>query len=163
MVNAPLMYATNLAMRSTQRLRSVRNGDPDATLEELIDSLDRAATILADVARGAPPEARGFHGAGMADSQGFIAMACDEILIHAYDICGGLGLHYAPPAGLCGLIVRRLFPWAPPDTDAWETRLLVNGRVELTGYDSPGTDWYWQCAPLSEWDGKERRRSTTRR
>ncbi len=65
MINAPLMYATSLAMRSTERLRNVRNGDPSATIEELVDSLDRAATILADVARAAPPEARGFHGAGM--------------------------------------------------------------------------------------------------
>ncbi|MBV8087244.1 MAG: hypothetical protein JO247_20735 [Chloroflexi bacterium] len=158
MVNSSIGYSGNLSRQSRERVRPVRNGDPAATIEELLDGLETATTILAAVASSAPAGARGFHGAGMADAQGFIAMACDEILIHAHDVTQGLGLGYEPPAQLCGLVVRRLFPWAPDDTPAWATLRWLNGRGELAGYEQMGANWYWHCAPLSEWDGTVKKR-----
>lgn len=157
-INTQIYYSTNLALRSTERLRSVRNGDSNAAIAELVDAIERAAVILARLAAAAPPDARGFHPAGMADPQGFVAMGCDEILIHTHDIASGLRLPYAPPADLCRLVVQRLFPWAPPGSEPWPTLLWLNGRAALPGHDRLEANWYWQCAPLAEWDGTIRRR-----
>lgn len=159
MVNSSIAYSGNLARQSKHRVRPVRNGDPTATIEELLDELETATTILAAISRSAPSGARGFHQAGLADPTGFIAMACDEILIHAYDITQGLGLVYEPPSELCRLVARRLFPWAPTNTVAWRTLLWLNGRGELAGRERMGSDWYWHCAPLTEWDGTLKKRT----
>jgi len=162
-VGVPIYYATNLAMRSTERLRNVRgSGDPAASIEELVAGIERGAAILAQVAAAAPPDARGFHPAGMADPQGFVAMACDELLIHAHDIAQGLELPYQPPAELCELLLRRLFPWAPSGAAPWPGLLWANGRAGLPGQERLAADWYWQCAPLAEWDGTIRKRPAAR-
>ncbi len=158
MVDAPMVYVTNLAMRSRERLASIRGKEPDATVEHLLASLERAATILAQVAEAAPPEARGFHRAGMADAQGFVAMACAEILVHAHDVSSGLGVQFAAPAEVAHLTLRRLFPWAPTDVDPWAGLLWAAGRGSLPGRERQAPDWYWHCAPLSEWDGTIRKR-----
>jgi len=157
-VDAPMFYATNLAMRSTQRLPNVRAGAPQAPIAQIIDVLEYSAAILFRLAEATPPEVRGFHSAGMADAQGFVAMACDEILIHTHDIASGLGLAYQPPAELCEAVLRRLFPWAEAGLDPWPGLLWANGRAPLPGRDRQAADWYWQCAPLSEWDGTVRKR-----
>jgi hypothetical protein len=73
--------------------------------------------VLAAVARASKPGVRAFHPAGMADAEGFLAMGCDEILVHTGDIAEGLGIAVAPPADLCQRVVARLFPWAPTDVD----------------------------------------------
>jgi uncharacterized protein (TIGR03083 family) len=159
MVFSSIAYSGNLARQSRRRVRPVRNGDPTATIEELLDELETATTILAAVARSAPSGARGFHEFGLADPRGFIGMACDEILIHAHDITEGLGLEYEPPAELCRLVARRLFPWAPTNTVAWPTLLWLNGRGELAGGERMGSDWCWHCAPLTEWDGTIKKRT----
>ncbi|HLG72398.1 MAG TPA: hypothetical protein VK009_18430 [Chloroflexota bacterium] len=159
MVMSSIAYSGNLARRSTVRVRPVRNGDPSATIEELLDGLETATTILAAIARSAPAGARAFHEFGLADPTGFIAMACEEILIHAHDITQGLRLDYEPPADLCRLVARRLFPWAPTNTMAWPTLLWLNGRGELAGRERMGPDWCWHCAPLTEWDGTIKKRT----
>jgi hypothetical protein len=159
MVMSSIAYSGNLARESRRRVRPVRNGDPTATIEELLDEMKTATTILAAVARSAPAGARGFHEFGMADPRGFIAMACDEILIHAHDITQGFGLAYEPPAELCRLVAWRLFPWAPTNTMAWPTLLWLNGRGAIAGRERMGSDWCWHCAPLTEWDGTIKKRT----
>jgi hypothetical protein len=48
--------------------------------------------------------------------------------------------------------LRRLFPWAPNDTNVWETLRWANGRQALG--DRPQLElWWWHCAPLDEWNG----------
>jgi len=89
----------------------------------------------------------------MADPSGFAAMGCDEILIHTADIAAGLGVVFQPTADLSARIVDRLFPWAPTDIDQWQTLLWANGRTWLPYLGHQEDNWYWQCAPLSEWDG----------
>jgi hypothetical protein len=109
MVSAPLFHATNLALRSAQVQRGVRSGYPSATNADLVRVLEYPAAILAQVVEAAPPEARGAHPAGMADAQGFVALSCDELLVHTYDIASALGLAYEPPPlELAKLVLRRL-------------------------------------------------------
>jgi hypothetical protein len=157
-VDVMFFYAAHLATRATQRLPPPRNGDPARTPAELLDILPDAAAILGEVVRAAPPEARGFHGAGMADGTGFLGMGCEEIVMHTDDIARVLGVPFDPPAELLAKIIARIFPWAPTNAPAWDAIRWCAGRGALP--DRPRQDhlWYWHCAPLAEWDGTIRRR-----
>ncbi len=157
--DALVQYAGHLATRATRRLPPTRNGDPERAPAELLTVVGTTAAVLAAVARAAEPGTRGFHPAGMADAEGFLAMGCEEILIHTDDIAHGLGLSFRPPADLADRVVRRLFPWAPADGDRWDVLRWVSGRTALPGRERLGPDWYWHCAPLVEWDGTVRRRT----
>jgi len=157
-VSCQTFYASHLAARTRARLPRLRQHDPDAPLEHVLDLVPAGAAVLAAVARGSAPDARAFHPAGMADPEGFLAMGCDEIVVHTGDIATGLGVAFAPPDDLCAKVVARLFPWAPTDTDPWPTLLWANGRAPLGERARLDSDWYWHCAPLAEWDGQVNRR-----
>jgi hypothetical protein len=74
-------------------------------------------------------------------------MGITEVLVHAYDICAGLNLPWAPDEALCDRVLRRLFPEAPADTPRWEMFLWCTGRGELPG--RPRLDqWSWSSEPL---------------
>jgi hypothetical protein len=152
-VDALIYYAGNLATRSTERRSSPDVDTTDRPVAVALTMLETAAAILAEVVRAAPPGARGFHAAGMADASGFVAMGCGETLIHSDDIARGLGIALRPPADLAGRVCFRLFPWAPTDVDAWDALRWAAGRTELPAHPRLGPDWGWHCAPLAEWDG----------
>lgn len=152
-IDAMLWYAANLATLSTTRRQHVRDGDPNGSIARLLDALVSAGHILARVVESTPPGGRGYHGLGMADVTGFIAMGCDETLVHANDICTGLGVEFRPPEDVCERLVPRLFPWAPEYDDPWARLLWCNGRLALPERGRLGPEWGWWCAPLEEWDG----------
>ena len=95
----------------------------------------------------------------MADATGWIAMACEEIVIHTDDIAQGLGLPFHPPDDLSRRITARIFPWAPADAEPWAALRWAAGRAPLPDRERLGPDWWWHCAPLSEWDGTIRKRT----
>ena len=158
-VSAQTFYATQLANAAPTHLPRLRRHNPGAPLADMLELVPAAAAVLAAAARAGGPEVRAFHPAGMADAEGFLAMGCDEILVHTGDVAGGLGVTFAPPADLCARVVARLFPWAPSDTDPWPTLLWANGRAPLGDRERLDPDWSWQCAPLAEWDGEVKRRT----
>ncbi len=158
-VDTLFFYAVMLATRATARPPAPRNGDPSSSPHDLLDSVDGAAAVLADVARSAPPDSRAFHPAGMTDPEGFVALGCEEILVHTFDIASGLGCAYSPPVDLVERVLWRLFPWAPEGHDAWLTLRWACGRDQLPDHDRLDPNWYWHSAPLSEWDGKVKRRT----
>ncbi len=160
MANTSIFYATALANRATGPMPKVRNGDAGAPVRILLEIVPAAAGILAEVARAAPADARGWHPAGIADAEGFCAMGADEILVHTADIASGLGVDFDPPVELCARVGARLFPWAPVGADPWASLWWANGRAPLDERPRLDPDWYWHCAPLSEWDGTVKRRST---
>jgi hypothetical protein len=160
--DALAFYAAHLATRTTERLSSVRDGDQTVSVAQLLRSVESLAAVLARVAEASPPGTRAYHPAGMADAEGFLAMGCDEILVHTQDIALGLGVAWEPPADLCARVLARLFPWAPRDVEPWPALLWANGRAALPGLDRLGTDWYWHCAPLDEWDGTVKKREAPR-
>jgi uncharacterized protein (TIGR03083 family) len=126
--------------------------DTGAAPDSLLATLLAAARSLAAGVSAAPPELRGFHPAGAADASGFAAMSCDELLIHADDAARGLGLPFAPDAGLAALVLARLFPWHEPGDDPWQVLRWANGRTDLPGRPSQ-QGWQWHCQPLADWDG----------
>ncbi len=75
-------------------------------------------------------------------------MGVVETLVHTHDLAGGLGLAWAPPAGLCSTALARLFPDAPVTTDPWLTLLWATGRATLPGHPRPAT-WRWNGTPRS--------------
>ena len=160
-IGALVNYSSNLAMRSTHPLPRVRSANTQASIADLTTSVVTAATILAELVDAAPANARGFHPLGSPDPAGYAAMGCNEILVHTADIAMGLGVPFDPPNDLCARITTRLFPWAPSDLPGWEIELWCNGRIALPGHPRLEPDWSVQCAPLSEWDGKIKKRSLT--
>jgi uncharacterized protein (TIGR03083 family) len=160
MARVPLHYAAHLATRavtpSTVRIGSLveRSDGSPAGPPTLIAAMRAYAWVLADVITATPPGVRAYHQSGMADRTGFLAMTCDELLIHTDDIMRGFGVPFVPPHDLAGRVCARLFPWAPPDVLPWVALRWANGRQDLPEpFGRLGPDWWWHCAPLEEWDG----------
>jgi hypothetical protein len=139
--------------RRVRRLRFDFRAHFDASNAELLEVSEAATATLTAVARAAPPDVRTYHNYGMADISEFLAMGCDEILVHCWDAVRGLGEEFAPPAELADRVLRRLFPWAPTNESPWQALLWANRRTGLPGKERLGPDWAWHCAPLDEWDG----------
>jgi hypothetical protein len=160
LARVPLNYACHLATRATSpipfRVGSLieRSDGSPASPATIIAAVRTLAWVLADVVSAAPAGTRAFHVAGMADRSGYVAMACDELLIHTDDILSAFGLHVEPPQDLVPLILARLFPWAPGGVDPWSALRWANGREDLPPpYGRLGPDWIWHCAPVQTWDG----------
>jgi hypothetical protein len=152
-VDTLLWYAVQLATEALGPRPAPRRGDPDAKPRFLLTGVRGSAAVLAAVVRASDPSVRAFHAVGMADPEGFVAMGCDEILVHADDVARGLGISFEPPSDLCAAVLGRLFPWAPADDDPFAELLWANGRVALADRPRLASDWSWHCAPLDEWDG----------
>ena len=153
-------YYSSLAISAAERIQRPQAMSDQLTIADLLLLLKANAMILARVVESSPSSMRGFHPAGMADPSGFAAMGCDEILIHTADITAGLGVAFQPLADLSARVVARLFTWAPTDIDQWQTLLWANGRTWLPNWGLLEDNWYWQCAPLSEWDGTINKRKS---
>ena len=104
----------------------------------LVSTLYDSAVVLGEVARAAPPEARAYHPAGMADPSRFVAMEADELLVHTSDIVEGSGDEWEPSERLAVLVLDRLFPWWPRQARPWEALLWANGRRALPGQRRSG-------------------------
>ena len=119
-----LWYATDMAAGPAE-LSSMDMTVPfDKSPAELLRTLRTFAVVLARVLDAAEPEDRGWHPFGLPDASGFAGSACDEIVIHTADAAARLGVDFAPSGDLAEAILRRMFPWAPTDTDPWQTLLL---------------------------------------
>jgi hypothetical protein len=154
-----LWYTTDLAAGEQELSTAEIRVRPESKPDDLITTMTTYATILARVVDGTPPGGRGWHPFGLADASGFAAMACDEMLVHTADVGTGAGQAFLPAETAAAATLRRLFPWAPADTDPWETLLWANGRNDLPGQERQ-VGWRWHCAPLTEWDGVNPRRRT---
>jgi hypothetical protein len=145
-------YCGKLALRAPEQLPAFRNGDPAASIAHLLHSISTGAAMLAAITRATPADARAFHRMGMSDAEGFLAMACEEMLIHTWDICQGFDEEFTAPDEIAQAVVARIFPWAPADCTAWQAQLWCSDRIELEGRGRIG-QWGWHAAPLSEWSG----------
>ncbi len=148
-----LWYAIDLSAGGKDLKAAEHGVQADADNGDLVDTLETYANVVASVVGAASSSARGFHPLGVADSSGFAAMACDEMLVHTNDAAGGLGLTFRPPQELADQVLRRLFPWVDRSGDPWGDLLWANGRTAHQGKERL-SEWVWHCAPLEEWDGE---------
>jgi len=148
-----LAYTSQLATRAQSFRPMALQVSQAAPIDQLLWTMHVGAVVLAEVARAAPPAARAFHPAGMADASGWVAMGMDEWLIHTGDIAAGLAVSFEPEPDVARPVLDRLFPWWPQQADPWVALLWANGRASLPGHVDPGAEWQWHCAPLEDWDG----------
>jgi hypothetical protein len=128
MIGAPAKYTLYLASRSQHFIGLSVTRWPDATNEEVIDSLVPVATGLAAVAEVTPPHVRAYHVTGLSSAADYIGRACVELLVHADDALSGLDVAFAPPADLCQQVLAQQFPDVPGLDNAWHGLLAANGR-----------------------------------
>jgi hypothetical protein len=128
MIGATAKYTLYLASRCQHFIGVSVTRWPDATNEEVIDSIVPVATGLAAVAAATPPEVRAYHVTGPSSAADYIGRACVELLVHTDDALTGLAVAFAPPADLCQRVLARQFPEAPISGHAWHDLLAASGR-----------------------------------
>jgi len=117
-----------------------RNTEP-AGLLNLIGGM---GALLSTVVRAASASTRAYHPYGLADAEGFTALAVAEVLLHTHDIVSGLELTYQPPdADLCARVIDRLHPDLEPHDDPWTLMLWATGRADIPNRDRVQR-WRWR-------------------
>jgi uncharacterized protein (TIGR03083 family) len=154
LINTEIYLAMHLALSAKEALPFPRGPAAAAGLRpsELLVELQATSALLAAVIRDTEPGARAFYGGDRTDRSGVAAVACDELLIHSWDIGRGFGENFNGPTELAARVAARLFPWAPR-ADAWSVLLWCNGRMVLGNRPRLGPNWLRWLAPLDEWDG----------
>lgn len=156
--DALLFYCGQVARRADRRLPALRDGRAGSPSEQ-IDNVLTAAAVLATQLRGLG-SARAWHPSGFADRTGWAGMAVTELLVHGFDAARALRLDIVLPADVCARTVARVFPWVDfTGGDPVALLLAVTGRVEVAGVQHD-PEWWWQSAPLEEWNGRPRRRNS---
>lgn len=125
------------------------HADRTAGPDGLLQVLEACGALLVAMVRTTPASVRAHHTFGASDPEGFAAMGIVETLVHTHDLAQGAGHAWTPPGDLCSLVLHRLFPDAPSDTEPWPTLLWATGRTELPGRDRL-TTWRWQGAPRGQ-------------
>jgi hypothetical protein len=150
--------ADALLYYADHRLPVLRDGRAAPPSEQL-DNAVTAAYVLAGLLRDLGP-ARAWHPSGLADADGWAGMAVTELLVHGHDVARALEFELPLPEQVCRRTLARVFPWVSLDLGTPEVLLLaVTGRA--TVHDIPSDpEWWWQSAPVAEWDGEPRRRTS---
>lgn len=164
-IDALLFYIAHVGVRARTRLYPLRNGDPAADTTQLLEGVSTASKTLGRLLAAMNDDERAYHPSGMADRAGFIGMACTELLAHTYDIAAGRISFSGPDEKLCDAVLNRIFPWAPTGRPrethgSWRIFLSVTGRVGIGDRPPADADWWYQSAPLTEWDGSPHRRTS---
>lgn len=158
-----VLYAALVTSRAQSRYPSMLvTLDEDAAPPDYLEVLAACGRILSTVVRAMPPDVEVWHTSGFADPEAMAAMGVAELLLHAYDICGGLGLEWAPPPGLAARVLARLFPRVALERPAmaggsvdgrpvdWATLLWATGRISTpTRQRLPSWRWHNQATPES--------------
>jgi hypothetical protein len=128
MIGATAKYTLYLASRCEHFLGLAVTRWPDATNDEVIDSVVPVATGLAAVAAVTPPGVRAYHASGPSSAADYVGRACVELLVHTGDALTGLGAAFDPPLDLCRRVLAQQFPGAARPGDAWHALLAATGR-----------------------------------
>ena len=152
-------YTLYLASRASRYVPlAMRRMTGEATREDWLHALMACATAFASVARASPAGTRAFHAAGMADTEGYVALACAHVMEHGHDVAAGLDSSFTPPSDVCAAVCARLYPWVQVGDAPWATFLWIVGRTDLPGRPAMDPETPPHLAPLAEWDGRVPRR-----
>jgi hypothetical protein len=134
-----LLYALFLASRRQDGYPpfSELHALPEATPADVINGLRAVTTMLSAVIATAPPDARAVirrrPTVVIAPPEDFAARGALEMVLHAHDVCSGLGVPFAPPADLCRRLFDHTDPWGVGELareagDPWTDLLERSGR-----------------------------------
>ena len=73
-------------------------GEAHLTDPELAAATSAWALVLDAVLHSAPTDLPAWHPLGLTDAEGFLALACNELLVHADDVARAHGGHPSPEA-----------------------------------------------------------------
>jgi hypothetical protein len=135
--------ATFLASRRTDRDMPIFTAGPDATVVQLVESLGVMTRILVDVVASADPDEQAVLFAGGSAITGrpadFLPRGGLELVLHAHDVCAGLGIAYEPAADVCRRLRDHTADWTmwrvafgaelPRTDDPWADLLAASGRA----------------------------------
>jgi hypothetical protein len=115
---------------------------PDATVQQLVESLEVMCRLLVDVVNGTPAHVRAVLFAGDQPILGapadFVPRAGLELILHAHDVCLGLGIAFEPDVDLARRLRDHTADWSmwtmlfgrvvPRTDDPWDDLLAASGR-----------------------------------
>jgi hypothetical protein len=115
---------------------------PEATPADLVDGLRAATTMLSAVIAAADPNTRAVIGLWPHTMTGtpsdFAARGALEMILHAHDVCSGLGISFDPPRELCLRLRETVRDWPgqrslPATDNPWTDLLERSGRPPAPG------------------------------
>ncbi len=128
MIGATAKYTLYLASASKIFIALTCSRFEDAGHAELLASIKPVATALANVAGWTPPGTTGFHARGQTTGEGFLSMACVELLIHTDDALRGMGDRLHPPDDLVLAVLRAEYPEEESRGSPWPALIRATGR-----------------------------------
>lgn len=115
---------------------------PDASPSQIVQALEVASRVLCAVVADADPAVRAVIRRRpeimVAPPLDFLARGASELILHAHDVCKGLGVPFDPPADVCAHLIEHTadWPWSslgwstPASTnDPWGELLRASGRA----------------------------------
>jgi hypothetical protein len=111
---------------------------PDAGPADMLDGLRAVTTMLSATIAAAAPDAEAIiwqrPQPTTAAPRDFAARGGLELILHAHDVCSGLGVPFAPPQDLCRRLWQHTQDWpgnvedVEATDDAWADLLRRSGR-----------------------------------
>jgi hypothetical protein len=115
---------------------------PGSTPRDMLDGLRAVTTMLAAVIVTADPDTCAViwyrPEADTGAPQDFAARGGLEMILHAHDVCLGLGVSFEPPPGLCARLFDHTRDWPiqpswQATSDPWADLLERSGRTRAGG------------------------------
>jgi hypothetical protein len=112
-----------------------------ATPQQFVDGVEMGARLLAAVVSDAPADAKALLfrvPSAIGTAADFAPRGALELVIHAHDVCAGLGVDFDPPRQACENLRQHVSAWPlwgsswPPLSmtgDAWTDLLESSGRL----------------------------------
>lgn len=131
-VDCVFSYAFFLASRKTDWYPNwgELHANEGATPADILDGLRAASELLRATILAAPAETQAIIALGpeprTGDPQDFAARGGLELILHAHDVCSGLGVPFDPPRDLCERLLTHT--GGQPAEDPWQALLDRSGR-----------------------------------
>lgn len=94
----------------------------DADPQQFVDAVDMGARILGGVVEAAPPDVRAIifqRPVTVAPPADFAPRGALELILHAHDVCEGLGIDFDPPREACENLRHHVRSWPFWNPDYW--------------------------------------------
>jgi hypothetical protein len=121
-------YAIHLGAGSPDRLLVDVRPYLHASNDQRLDVVIATSRLLAAIIDSADHDTKGWHFDRPTDAEGFAGLACNELLVHGWDITESLDLSWEADETLCARVLDSTFPAVRTRNGSWPTLLSANGR-----------------------------------